>query len=157
MKNTNNNNIENQDWIIHAVKNGLKCAVCGQPINNMVCYAANFHTHGMENYNHLDFQVVLNIDEQLACYILDTFANRVRAGERFQDGDYVKGIFEDCDVRLDNFEEAGRQVLRVIIPDANNLFPGEEGCEVIPCIQLFETDELYTHGDGTSCRCGNNS
>lgn len=144
------------DWIIHCIMNGAKCAVCGEPIHDMVPGSANFHTHGMDKYNHPDFQLVLGCNMQLAGYILNTLGARVRAGERFKDGDYVKGIFEDCDVRLDTYEETGRNVLRVIVPDANNLFPDEAGCDMYYWVQLFETDELYINLGKASqaCRCG---
>ena len=80
-------NIQNDfDWVIHCIKNGSKCAVCGEPINDMMPGSANYHTHGMKKYKHPDFQLVLNYDMQVAGYILNTLADRVRSGERFKDG-----------------------------------------------------------------------
>ena len=37
-------------------------------------------------------------------------------------------------------EECGRKVLRVIIPDKENRFPDERGCELPYLMQLMETD-----------------
>ena len=34
-------------------------------------------------------------------------------------------------------------MLRVIVPDKYNRFPGENGCMVEYLIQLLETDDLY--------------
>lgn len=137
------NMISNYNWQIHAIKNGCLCENDGEYIFDMIPGAANFHTHGMEQYNHPDFQLVLDYDLDTAAYILNTLGERVSSGERFNPGDYVKGIFEDCDVRLETFEETGRDVLRVIVPDANNVFPDEEGCRSSYLHQLWPTEELY--------------
>ena len=149
-------NIQNDfEWVIHCIKNGSKCAVCSEPINDMMPGSANYHTHGMKKYKHPDFQLVLNYDMQVAGYILNTLADRVRSGERFKDGEYVKGIFLDCDVRLDTFVEDGRKVLRVIVPDKYNIFPNEMGCDMKYWVQLIETDKLYANWGEKSqpCRC----
>ena len=48
------------DWIIHLVKNGNVCQECGGVEMGLLPNACNAHTHGMERYNHLNFQLVLN-------------------------------------------------------------------------------------------------
>lgn len=106
------------DWFIHYVFDATN-------IPNIV----NIHTHGLENYNHLNFQLVLAVGTDEAKYILNTMGRRVQKGEVFHEGDMVSGIFEDCDITLKKYHETGRDVLRIIIPDRNNRFPGEEGCE----------------------------
>ena len=53
-----------------------------------------------------------------------------------------------CNVRLDEFEETGRTVLRIIIPDDENRFPEDEECMEVYRLQLLETDELWRK-DGT--------
>lgn len=130
---------QKRDWIIHYVKNDDKCTLCDEKVNGMINGFANIHTHGMEKYKHPDFQLVLNYSMQTAGYILNTLGDRVRAGEQFKNGDYVKGIFMDCDVRLDSFKEDGRNVLRVIVPDECNIFPDEVGCDMKYQVQLFDT------------------
>ena len=52
-----NNNI---DWIIHLVANGA-CDECGKEEKGFLPYTCNAHTHGMEKYDHPDFQVVLSL------------------------------------------------------------------------------------------------
>lgn len=141
------NMISNYNWQIHAIKNGCLCENDGEYIFDMIPGAANFHTHGMEQYNHPDFQLVLDYDLDTAAYILNTLGERVSSGERFNPGDYVKGIFEDCEIRLETFEETGRDVLRVIVPDANNVFPDEEGCRSSYLHQMWPTEELYINHD----------
>lgn len=56
----------------------------------------------------------------------------------------IRDIFGilDCDVKVVEFEETGRTVLRVIVPDKNNRFPDEPGCEYPYTIQLWPTDFL---------------
>ena len=67
---------------------------------------------------------------------------RVQAGERFKAGDLVEGIFDRCPLRLDEAEECGRKVLRVIIPDDENRFPEDPECEYPYSYQLVSTDDL---------------
>ena len=129
------------DGLIHLVANGA-CDECGAVETDFLPYMCNAHTHGLERYGHLDFQMVLLLPTEEIGRILNTLGLRVQSGERFRSGDMVSGIYEDCDVRLDEYEETGRKVLRVIIPDANNIFPGEGDCTLPYCLQLLKTDEL---------------
>ena len=131
------------DWIIHYTID-----------DSFINYACNAHTHGMEKYNHPDFQVVLHLGSKEVCRILNTLGLRVQAGETFKNGDAVKGIYEDCDVRLIEFEETGRKVLRVVIPDQNNQFPEEDGCAWPYTNQKFETKELSSKTPNSSEKGG---
>ena len=129
------------DWVIHLVANGA-CDECGEIETGFLPYMCNAHTHGLERYGHLDFQMVLFLPTEEIGRILNTLGLRVQSGERFRSGDMVSGIYEDCDVRLDEYEETGRKVLRVIIPDANNIFSEEGDCMLPYCLQFLKTDEL---------------
>lgn len=106
------------DWIIHYVFDNP----------GPYLYLCNAHTHGMEKYHHLDFQMVLNLPQEHICYLLNTLGRRVQNGETFHDGDMVSGLYEDCSIRLKKVREAGRDVLRLIIPDKCNRFPDEDSC-----------------------------
>ena len=130
------------DWIIHLVANGVECEDCGEQEHSFHAYLCNAHTHGMEKYHHMDFQMVLHLPAAEICRILNTLGLRVQKGEQFYDGAYVSGIYEDCNIRLQEFEETGRKVLRVIIPDAKNIFPENTDCAEPYNLQLLETDEL---------------
>lgn len=129
------------DWIIHLVANGA-CDECGEVETDFLPYMCNAHTHGLERYGHLNFQMVLALPPQEIGRILNTLGLRVQSGEHFQSGDLVSGIYEDCDVRLEEYEETERRVLRVIIPDADNVFPEDEACKAPYCMQLLETEAL---------------
>ena len=134
------------DWIIHLCANGAPCDKCGKVENGFFPKTCNAHTHGMEKYHHMDFQLVLALPVKKIALILNTLGLRVQAGEHFQNGDMVSGIYEDCDIRLDAYEETGRMVLRVIIPDKYNIFPEDDHCTPIYRMQLLETDDLYREG-----------
>lgn len=110
--------MEKVDWIIHYV--------IDQP--GPYAHLCNAHTHGMEKYRHMDFQVVLNLPQQHICYLLNSIGRRVASGETFHDGDMVSGLYEDCDIRLQKVKETGRYVLRLIIPDKYNRFPENDAC-----------------------------
>ena len=110
--------MKKMDWVIHFV--------IGQyGPGGMV----DSHTHGMEKYNHFDFQLVLNYEKKEVGRLLNTMGIRVQDGERFKEGDMVKGLYMDCDVRLDLFWANGRSVLRLIIPDPDNIFPEDPRCK----------------------------
>ena len=130
------------NWDIHLIMDGVVCACCGETVNSFREYACNAHTHGMKQYGHMDFQMVLALPPYEIGRILNTLGLRVQAGERFKAGDMVSGIYEDCQIRLDEFEEAGRKVLRVIIPDKFNIFPEDDRCEETYKLQLLTTKEL---------------
>lgn len=134
------------DWVIHLCANGVPCEECGKVETGFLPQTCNAHTHGMEKYHHKDFQLVLTLPVKEIARILNTMGLRVQAGERFHDGDLVSGIYEDCDIRLDEYEETGRTVLRVIIPDKYNVFPEDERCMSVYRVQLLETDSLYRQG-----------
>lgn len=138
------------DWVIHYCTNGV-CNDCGKTESDFLPYACNAHTHGMDKYGHMDFQIVLALSSEEVCRILNTLGQRVQAGERFRAGDYVSGIYLDCDIRLDEYEETGRQVLRIVIPDRNNRFPEHPACMPPYPLQLLKTDNLYWKGDSGTC------
>ena len=70
----------------------------------------------------------------------------VQTGERFKNGDMVSGIYEDCDVRLTEFEETGRKVLRIIVPDKHNRFPEDSECETPYQLQSLATEDIWQEG-----------
>ena len=133
------------DWQVHVIKNGQKCCLTGVEINDMLPGTANFHTHGMEKYNHPNFQIVLDYDVQQGVRILNVLCLLVSRGARFKDGDCFKKFFMDGDIRFAAFKEAGRDILRVIIPDEYNRFPGEKGCDAGYEVQLFDIEDLYVN------------
>lgn len=134
------------DWIIHLCANDILCEECGKVENGFLPQTCNAHTHGMEKYHHMDFQLILALPVKEITRILNTLGLRVQAGEHFQNGDLVSGIYADCDIRLDEYEEAGRTVLRVIIPDKYNVFPEDGCCMPAYRVQLLKTDDLYCEG-----------
>ena len=128
------------DWIIHYVANGAVCEECGKVENSSIDGFCNAHTPGMARYHHPDFQMVLDYGPQEICRILNTFGFAVRNGSRFHSGQFVTGIYEDCAVKLLEYKECDRTLLRVIIPDRQNRFPDERDCELPYAMQLMETD-----------------
>lgn len=91
-------------------------------------YICNAHTHGLAAFHHKDFQLVLDIGPSSTAFVLNALAERVRNGETFSDGEIVSGVYPDCDVKLAVAQEGNRDVFRVLIPDEENRYPGEEGC-----------------------------
>ena len=134
------------NWIIHCCRNGVVCDECGDVENGFLECVCNAHTHGMGQYGHMDFQMVVQYSDESICRILNTFGLWVQQGRKFNDGDVVSGVFEDCTVRLEEFDECDRKVLRIIIPDKHNVFPNEKGCMYPYIVQVLETDDLWSKG-----------
>lgn len=134
--------MKNINWIIHLVANGAVCDDCGTVESSFLPNLCNAHTHGMGQYRHVDFQLVLNLPPQEVARILNSFGLMVQSGHRFKNGEYISGIYEDCVVRVQSFSECGRPVLRIIIPDRNNRFPEDPSCEMPYKMQLLPTENL---------------
>ena len=93
---------------------------------------------------------MLHISDEDIGYILNSLGFKVRSGEQLKAGDLVEGIFEECPVRQDSFEESDREVLRVIIPDSQNRFPEDPNCDYPYSFQLVPTNMLE-RGEGGIC------
>lgn len=134
------------DWIYHYVANGVQCGECGEVENSFPQYVCDAHTHGMNRYNHLEFQVIIDYGPEEVGRLLNTMGRRVQNGERFKNNDVVKGLYLDCDVHLWEMSDAsGRSVLRLIIPDKQNQMPEKADYPYsmqMLCTQLltFDTD-----------------
>jgi hypothetical protein len=97
---------------------------------------ANYHTHGFQKtWEHNDFQIVLPLAHETAQGIFWNLAHRVKDGDRFSDGQDVDKIINGLLVRLMKARDAGRDVLRILIPDENGLFPGDDGVAPIYAVQ----------------------
>ncbi|MCD8109990.1 MAG: DUF4262 domain-containing protein [Clostridiales bacterium] len=136
-------NRENPDWYIHLCANGVACECCGEIEDGFRELMCNAHTHGLERYNHPDFQMVVQYPAEAIGYVLNEFGYRVRSGERFSNGEIVEGIFTDCPVRLEEAVEMDRTVFRIVIPDGENRWPEDPECEYPYSAQGLRTEELY--------------
>ena len=136
------------DWIWHYVSNHRMCECCGKVEDSFPQYICDAHTHGMEKYGQLEFQVVLDYGPEECGRLLNTMGCRVRDGERFKNGDKVEGLYLDCDVQLREMKDAhGNRILRLIIPDKQNRLPEES---VVPHSYQMLTTELLYHGNNVS-------
>lgn len=118
-------------WIIHHIVNKDNAEVF--PAN--LC---NCHTHGMKTYTHKDFQVVLDLGDDVTDYILNSLCEKVQDGQTFLPGQTVMGIYANLPIKLWSVNEGGRSVLRALIPDDDGRFPGEKGCAAPYCDQLVK-------------------
>ena len=102
---------------------------------------ANYHTHGVQdNYNHMDFQIVLDMDPEIAHQIFVELIIEVSNGKSFIEGKEYPDIIEEFNVAFKQYKEMGRDVLRVLLPDRNGILPTEEICEEYYKIQLDNYD-----------------
>ena len=130
------------DWIIHYVSNSC-CACCGKAEITFKQYLCNAHTHGLEKYGHPEFQVVIDAGPKEVARLLNTMGLRVKDGEKFRPGDLVSGLYEDCQILVYPEMEGNRELLRLVIPDAEKRFPSDTNCAYPYCSQLRPTSRLY--------------
>lgn len=98
--------LESHGFYIHFVSDDPNCP------NNI-----NIHTHGLESFDHLDFQIVISLPKDVVKDVLFSLVERVKNGESFHDKQYVDEIITLGSVKLIEKEESGRRVLRIIFPD----------------------------------------
>jgi hypothetical protein len=95
-------------------------------------YHINAHTHGlMESKEHMDFQIVLPLDQELANKLFWSFVHQINEGANFEDkiDEDINSILNGYPVRLIKTIECKRDVLRVLFPDKNGKFPTDVNCE----------------------------
>jgi hypothetical protein len=111
--------LKKQGWYAHIVTE-----------DPLMPYGYNYHTHGLlESFGHLDIQVVLNLDPRTVHSCVTNLIDQIKEGQKFQHGDKVDKVIRSAtdieyQVLLVNAVESGRNVLRMIFPDAaGNLEP----------------------------------
>ncbi|WP_066297456.1 DUF4262 domain-containing protein [Bacillus sp. FJAT-29937] len=118
------------NWTVHYVFETELCEFGG------LC---NYHTHGLkENYDHLDFQVVLPLNPKTIDPILGMMVNQIKEGRVFESDKKAGQVLRGFDVLFKEFHDGNRKVLRLILPDPNGKFPGDEGCQEPYSRQLEE-------------------
>jgi hypothetical protein len=113
--------LEEYGWFVHYVfetdKNELKGL-------------ANIHTHGiLENFNHLDVQIVLPLSPEVAHPVLVEVVEKIKNGTTFKDNEVSSEVLYDMDVYFLKFNEGNREVLRVMLPDPKGSLPNERECD----------------------------
>ncbi|MFE8701051.1 DUF4262 domain-containing protein [Cytobacillus sp. FJAT-54145] len=97
---------------------------------------ANHHTHGLaENFDHDDFQLVLDVDPRIPQEIFSRLVDLVAEGTVFQEGKRYARVITGFEVEMKRVEEDERELLRVILPDPNGKFPEDDGCEEMYMMQ----------------------
>ncbi|MGF7535147.1 DUF4262 domain-containing protein [Bacillus mexicanus] len=104
---------------------------------------ANIHTHGVkENFNHMDFQIVLTLPPEMIQILLANLVERVKNGEQIVTEKRYDDIIENFDVYFVKQKEGNRSVLRMILPDDQGKFPDEKNCKPYYDKQLI-WDTIY--------------
>lgn len=107
--------LDKNGWFMHYI-----------PLENAM---VNIHTHGLaENLHHVDLQIVLPIEEEMAQILLTSVIENIKNGYTYYEGLY-NNVIEELNVEFKQFTESGRDVLRLILPDNNGIFPDNEKCE----------------------------
>ena len=99
----------------------------------------SIYTHGLlQNYKHVELECVLPIDQQSAMFLLNTLAAKVKEGVSFETYEvYQIPELNNVPFYFIPSVQYGSEtpVLRVILADANNKLPNDEGCHPIYAIQ----------------------
>ncbi len=95
------------------------------------------HTHGLrENFDHPDLEVALNIPDDTAHRVLTAAVENIKKGKRYEDGQKRDQIIENGEVLFKKSKRREREMLRIILPDPQGLFPGDPGCQEEYAAQL---------------------
>ena len=86
----------------------------------------NAHSHGLQQYDHLDFQLIVPLPPEIGHSIISDLANRVKGGERFEPGQVLDKVVRNFNVKLIEATESDRKVLRIILPDPQGGLEPEE-------------------------------
>ena len=71
------------------------------------------------------------INPQLAQGIFGSIVRNINEGKVYKENNFYDGIIDKYKVLFLKATEYDRDVLRVILPDQNGLFPDDNGCEPI--------------------------
>ena len=85
------------DWVIHLCTNGILCDECGKVENGFFPQTCNAHTHGMEKYHHMDFQLVLALPTEEIARILNTI--QTTCGNRMPAESYEAVYHGELDIQ----------------------------------------------------------
>jgi hypothetical protein len=89
-------------------------------------FGINIHTHGLhETYNHKDLQICIPLPQRVAHQILINIVNEIKNGTTFSPGIKYENILLNYKIELIEAKEGGREILRVIIPDADGEYKNE--------------------------------
>lgn len=98
---------------------------------------ANYHTHGVqENFNHLDFQIVLNMDPEVANNIFFTLIDNVKNGITYEVDKQYSNVIDGFNIIFKQYKEIDRVVLRVLLPDEDGILPTDDKCDEVYKAQL---------------------
>ena len=88
--------------MIHLVSDSYCCACgCKNDKKSFHKYMCDAHSHGMDNFNQKELQIVLNIEPEIISYIINTVAENILNNDiKPKDGLIISGVC-DCDIRLD--------------------------------------------------------
>lgn len=91
----------------------------------------NYHTHGVhQNYGHLDLQICLPMSSANAHGITNLVIEAIKKGEKFTEGQEHRGILgNNHKMGFKVYQECGRDVLRLLFPDAKGYLPTEKACD----------------------------
>ncbi|MEK4487942.1 DUF4262 domain-containing protein [Psychrobacillus sp. FSL H8-0484] len=93
---------------------------------------ANNHTHGIiENFGHDDFQIVIPFEQKETILLFYHLVELIKKGETFEPDIEYKNIIQNGSVHFKEFEDDGRKILRLILPDEKGKMPNDEDCSEI--------------------------
>jgi hypothetical protein len=122
--------MDEHKWVWHYVVDDLSDTV-------------NAHTHGLvKNFGHVDLQITLPLSMLKVRGVFNSVVDHIKEGRRFVDGEVADRILcEPYKVKFVRAEESGREVLRIIVPDAR----GSLDPETMDRAYARQFDELNTN------------
>ena len=113
---------ETEKEMIHFIGNGWTYEYSWYEKNDSIEENfSNIYTIGLkQNYNHLDFQIVLPVDIQVASTLINLFCDQIKNGFQFENGKYYSHIIQGYSIqvieKIIKLKNKNLKVLRIIFP-----------------------------------------
>ena len=135
----NDNKIE---WVVHYVQEH-HCDICGKHEEKSSGFSAfaNVHTHGLNLFNHPELCITIDIGPEIIMPVLNTLGLRIKHGESFSPGIYDDALANGYKAKFIKFDN--EDILYLILPDSQNRFPEDSGCEFPYNKQLFYAEIIH--------------
>lgn len=136
------------DWILHYIVDGHNCPECNGEGDNYMSNMqekyplfGNCHTHGLEEHNHTEMVLCLDMGDKLMGNLLNSFGVILleKGLPRLEHNKEYEG-FLSGGYKIKTYQPEGCPVIFIFLPDKNHKFPGDEGCDLPYCNQQIYAD-----------------
>lgn len=136
------------DWILHYITDGCNCSECNNENDTYMSdmqekhpFFGNCHTHGMKAHGHTEMVICLNMGDKAMAHLLNSFGLILIENNlpRLEHDKEYEGFLKNG-YKIKTYQPDNCPVVFIFMPDKNNKFPGDKGCEFPYCSQQKYAD-----------------